>query len=81
MKKTFRKDVHVGYEIGKDISVHNHIHNPGRWMVTIRKLDIIGVELCSKDCSEQEIASYINVVLHQHLNKINQLISEVIEFT
>ncbi len=81
MEKTFNKEKHTGYEIGKHIKIHRNIHDPESWFVTIRPLSIFGESLCQKTCTESEIARYINVRLHKDLNILNDLIKEVIKFT
>jgi hypothetical protein len=81
MKKTFKKEIHNGYEIGNYVLIHENINDPESWFLTIRPLSIFGESLCKKTCSESEIARYINVRLHKDLNTINSLIKEVVQFT
>jgi len=81
MKKIITRGVHEGYEIGLGIMIHNHISDPDNWFLTIRKLEMFGVTLCSKKCTEQEIARYVNLKLHKRLNDLNELIESVIPFT
>jgi len=81
MEKVYTKERHTGYSIGKDISIHSHIHDPESWLVTIRPLEIFGKRICSKNATEQEIARYINVLLHEKLNTITKLIKDVTYFT
>jgi len=81
VNKKFNKEIHEGYEIGKNILIHRHINDPESWFLTIRPLSILGELLCKKTCSESEIARYVNVRLHKDLNVLNDLIDEVIPFT
>lgn len=81
MKKTFNKEIHNGYEIGKHVLIHGNINDPESWFITIRPLSIFGESLCKKTCTEPEIARYVNVRLHKDLNVLNDLIKDVIQFT
>jgi len=81
MEKEIKNGIIKGYEIGKEISIHTHITDPESWFVTIRSLRIFGQSLCKKDCTEAEIARYINVLLHERLNILNELIKDVALFT
>lgn len=81
LKKTYKKDKHTGYEIGKNILIHSHINNPESWFVTIRPIEIYTKGLCKKTCTEAEIARYINVLLHSEHNIIEKLIKEIMPFT
>ena len=81
MKKEIKNGIIKGYEIGNSISIHNNINDPDSWFITIRPLQIFGQSLCKKDCTEDEIARYVSVLLHERLNIINKLISDVIPFT
>jgi hypothetical protein len=71
----------VGYEFGKSISIHEHVNDPEGWFVTIRPLQIFGQSLCKKDCTQEEIARYVNVLLHKKLNTVNELIKDITPFT
>jgi hypothetical protein len=81
MKKTFNKEIHDGYEIGKNISIHNHISDKEGWFLTIRPLNIFGKSLCKKTCTEPEIARYIYQILRTDLNILNNIIKEVAPLT
>lgn len=81
MEKVYTKEVHTGYKIGEGISVHSHIHDPESWLVTIRPLEVFGKRICSKYATEEEIARYINVLLHEKLNTVTKLIKDVTPFT
>lgn len=81
MEKTFKKERHIGFEIGEHIIIHEHINDPERWFLTIRPLQIFGESLCEKTCTEPEISRYINLMLHKRLNIIQSLIKEIIPFT
>ena len=81
MEKEIKNGIIKGYEIGKAISIHNHINDPESWFVTIRPLQIFGQSLCKKDCTEAEIARYVNVLLHKKLNIVNELVKDVAPFT
>ena len=81
MKKEYKNDVLSGYNIGDNILVHSHIHCPESWFLTIRPLQIFAQSLCKKDCTEDEIARYINVELHKKQVIINRLIEAVVPFT
>lgn len=70
-----------GYKIGKAISIHTHVNDPESWFVTISALQIFGQSLCKRDCTEAEIARYVNVLLHKKLNIVNDLIKDVVPFT
>jgi hypothetical protein len=81
MEKEIKNGIIKGYEIGKAISIHANINDPESWFVTIRPLQIFSQSLCKKDCTEAEIARYINVLLHKKLNLLNELIKDVVPFT
>lgn len=81
MKKTYEKEEHTGYEIGRNILIHNHIHDPESWFVTIKPIEIFSKDLCKKTCTEAALARHINVLLHSELNVIEQLIKEITPFT
>lgn len=81
MRQEIKNGTVVGYEIGKYISIHAHIYDPESWFVTIRPLQIFAQSLCKKDCTESEIARYVNVLLHTKLNIINNLIKDVVNET
>jgi len=82
MEKTIgRNKEHNRYKIGKDIEIHGHIHNPENWMLTVRPLEIFGVQLCKKTCSEKEIAQHIYQIMNKKMNEVDRLMSEVIPFT
>lgn len=81
MEKEIKNGILKGYEIGKKISIHTHINDPESWFVTIRPLQIFGKSLCKKDCTEAEIARYVNILLHEKLNIVNDLIKDVAPFT
>jgi len=81
MEKEIKNGIVTGYEIGKAISIHTHITDPERWLITIRPLQIFGQSLCKKNCTEPEIARYVNVLLHKKLNIVNDLIKDVVPFT
>jgi hypothetical protein len=38
MEKIVKRGKHTGYKIGNDIEVHNHIHYPDDWLITIRNI-------------------------------------------
>lgn len=81
MKKTYEKEKHTGYEIGKSILIHGHITDPESWFVIIKPIEIFSKGLCKKTCTEAEIARHINVLLHSELNIIEKLIKEITPFT
>jgi hypothetical protein len=81
MEKEYKRDKHTGYNIGKYISVHGHIHDPENWHITIRPLKIYGEHLCSKKCSEEEIARYVHVLINKIRRETIKLIDEVLPFT
>lgn len=81
MEKEIKNGILKGYEIGKEISIHTHINDPESWFVTIRPLQIFSESLCKKECAEDEIARYINVLLHKKLNIVNELIRDVLPLT
>jgi hypothetical protein len=81
MEKDIKNGIIEGYEIGKSISIHTHISDPESWFVTIRPIQLFGQSLCKKDCTEAEIARYVNVLLHKKRNLLNELIKEVFLFT
>jgi len=81
MEKEIKNGILKGYEIGKAISIHTHINDPESWFVTIRPLQIFSESLCKKECSEDEIARYVNVLLHKKLNIVNELIRDVLPLT
>ena len=81
MIQEIKNGIIKGYEIGKVISIHTHITDPESWFITIRPLQIFGQSLCKKDCTEAEIARYVNVLLHKKLNIVNELIQDVLPFT
>lgn len=81
MTKEIKKGILVGYKIGESISIHNNINDPESWFVTIRPLHIFGDSLCKKECTESEIARYVNVLLNKRLNILNEIIKELIPFT
>lgn len=81
MEKVIKNGVIKGYEIGKAISIHSHIADPDSWFITIRPLQIFSDSLCKKDCNEIEIATYVNTLLHKKLDKVNELINDVVLFT
>ncbi len=81
MEKEYKKGEHIGYKIGNDVLIHEHINDPDSWFITIRALQIFGHSLCKKTCIEQEIARHANVVLHKHLGIINLIIKTVVPFT
>jgi len=64
----------VGYitECG-EISIHNHIHYPDDWMVTIRKLEIFGRRLCVKDCDIEQIKDKVYSLLDEKETEIEKL--------
>jgi hypothetical protein len=80
MEKEIKNGIIKGYEIGKAISIHTHITDPESWFVTIRPLQIFGQNLCPKDCTDAEIARYVNVLLRKKLNTVNELIKDVVSF-
>lgn len=71
----------VGYRIGNSISIHQHIHYPGEYLLTIRELKIHGQRLCSVECTKEEIARYVNVQLQKKRVGIQKLIAEVLPYT
>lgn len=77
MKKIIEKGIHIGYEIGSDIRIHNHIHSPESWMITIRALKIHGEEICKKTATEEEIKMRISA----KLSIINRISSQLIQET
>ena len=82
MKAVFnKKEEIVGYEIGENILIHNHIGDPETWFLTIRILSIFGEVLCSKKHNTQEIARFINLKLNKELLIRENLTKEVIPFT
>lgn len=87
MKKVLNKhQEHVGYIIGEghfigDITVHKCLHDKDNWYITIKRFNILSRLLCKKTCTEQEIARYINVVLHEELAALNGLIKQITPFT
>jgi hypothetical protein len=81
MKKSIKNGIIKGYEIGESVSIHCHINDPESWFVTIRNLKIFAESLCKKDCTESEIARYVNVLLHKKLNIVNEIIKDIIPFT
>ena len=80
MEKEFKNGKLSGYKIGKDVLIHSHINDPESWFLTIRPMEIFGKTLCSKSCTEPEIARYINLKLHEKLNVVKQIISDVVPF-
>lgn len=66
---------------GRDIYVHEYFIDKESWYLTIRKLQIHGIYLCKKTCTNEEIARYINVRLHENLNTLNSIIKEITPFT
>ena len=81
MEKIIEKEKHKGYKIGNDILIHRNINDPESWFLTIRPLNVFGKRLCPLNSNEQEIARYINVILHKELNVLNETIEQVIPFT
>jgi len=81
MEKEIKNGKITGYEIEKSISIHTHITDPESWFITIIPLQIFGQSLCKRDCTEHEIARYVNVLLHKKLNIVNELIKDVVPFT
>lgn len=81
MEKTYKKEIHDGYKIGKDILIHDHINDRDSWFLTCRPLRVYGEQLCSKSCSEAEIARYTNLFLIHEKSKIQYLIGLVERFT
>ena len=81
MEKKYKNDVLSGYNIGANISVHSHIHDPESWFLTIKPIQIFAQSLCKKNCTEDEIARYINVELRKKQVTINRLIEAVVPFT
>jgi len=81
MKNKFRKEEHEGYDIGEYIQIHRHISDPENWFVTIRPLQMFGDKLCGIQCTEAEIARYLNLKLCKQSDFIKSLIKEVIPFT
>ena len=77
MKKVFKKEVLIGYEIGENISVHWHINDPESWFLTIRPLKIFGERLCKKTSTEEEVARYIFLRLKTDCEAIQSLLNEV----
>ena len=77
MRKTFERDEHSGYDIGENISVHAHIHDPESWHLTIRRLEMFGLPLCSKDSSEDHIVKCIKEIISERLSEINSIVNEV----
>lgn len=55
MEKRIVHGEHVGYTIGMHISIHRHIRSGKYWYLTCQLLDIHGVQLCEKTCTEDEI--------------------------
>lgn len=80
MEKEIKNGVIKEYRIGKGISIHSNIYDPESWFITIRQLEIFSQSLCKKDCTEPEIARYVNILLHARLNIINELINEVMPY-
>jgi len=81
MKKVFKKEYHEGYEIGEHISIHRHITDPESWFVTIRPLQMFGEQLCKINCTEAEIARYLNLKLSINAELIELFIKQIIPFT
>ena len=56
MEKTFDKNGNLdSYNVGGAL-VHKHIHYPGEWRITIRKLDIFNANIGCKDtATEKEV--------------------------
>ena len=73
MKETYREIKHSGYEIeGTDIKIHTHILDPDSWHLSIRPLKIYSEPLCSKECTKEEIARHINVLITKRINLLAQ---------
>ena len=71
----------VGYNIGDNVHISNNLSDINNWYLTIGILDIVKIPICSKDCSKEEIARYVNVILSKIRNKVDSLKSDVIPFT
>jgi hypothetical protein len=80
MEKELKNGKLSGYKIGKNVLIHSHISDPESWFLTIRPMDIFGKSLCSKSCTEQEIARYVNLQLHEKLHTVNEIVSDVVPF-
>jgi hypothetical protein len=81
MKKEIKNGVLKGYEIGNSILIHSHLKDPESWFLTIRSLEIFGLRLCKKDCREQDIARYVNVLLNKKLKVVNELVEDLSKYT
>jgi hypothetical protein len=81
MKKEIKDGILKGFEIGEEITIHANIYDTENWYVTIRKLKVFCEFLCKRNCTEAEIARYVNVLLHKKIETINELIKDVIPFT
>ena len=81
MKKTFKNQIHTGYEFENEIQVHSHISDPQRWFLTIRELDIFGKNLCDKSCSESEVARYVFQLIVKKSLQVDKCKNAVSPFT
>lgn len=77
MKKIIKQGKHTGYAIGKDVEIHEHIHYPEDWMLTVRPLQIYSERLCSKDCSDVKIRKYVLDKLNAKREVIEKIISSL----
>lgn len=81
MKEEYTRGAFSGYRIGNDMLIHSHINDPESWFLTVRKLDIFALRICSKSVEKHVLARLAYTVLSDKADLVAQLMSEVKPFT
>jgi len=66
------------YKLGKYTTIHGHIHNPN-WLITNKKLGIMGVQLCPKTYEYWQIVASAKDFLEDRQKSLNAFFNEAIK--
>ncbi len=64
-----------GYRIGEDVKIHEQSGSEGEWFLTVCSLKIFNEYLCSKGCSEDQIARYAMTKVKPIENEVERIIN------